>query len=160
MGKPKGYRCVLGESEWLPNKLIYWQQISNNKEDLEWVGWCQGDKTHLEHLVKIEKKPYNLIRYNYNNTFRLQKGKDLSERLFERKPRLICPEGHALMYLDQKLTLKKNFDNIDIYQCKGNHRGSGHRPHIIKLIHGMTEFQVNQGKVRLLIIQIEKKDEE
>jgi hypothetical protein len=154
MGKPKGYKCVLGENPSMPNLLQYWAQMSNKDDDI-WIGWCKGDKTHEAHFIKIIKNSrYQVLRRD-KNAFRSNTGKDLGKRLFERQKKLRCPSGRVYMILKKKETKSQPFSNLDIYNCVGNLKGGGHRSHLVKLLHGTTDFVINQKKVGVLIVTIE-----
>ncbi len=154
MGKPKGYKCVLGDNASMPNELSYWGQVSSKETDI-WIGWCKGDKSHDEHFIKIIKKSkYQVLRRD-KNAFRLPSGKDLGKRLFERHRKLRCPVGKVYMILQKKQTKSQPFQNLDIYRCMGNLKGGGHRSHYVKLVHGTTDFTINQKKIGVLIVTVE-----
>ena len=150
-------RCVYGVDPTQPNKLDYITYFSERIGNV-WIGWCKGDKKHSEHFIKVTENVRSVVIRRSQNSFRTPQ-KDLSSRVFERQKLLRCPKGKVYMALQKVMTKKQPFDNLDIYQCKGNLKGKGHRPHYVKLVHGETDFTVNGKKIKVLIVTIESKNQ-
>lgn len=150
----KHYRCVIGEVMSFPNMINYLQPISSRKLGV-WVGHCSGDKSHPEHLILIKKaKKYYLLN-NVTDIFKKPDGKILGKRLFERKQQLRCPIGKVYMNLQKGNTTSLNMPNVDIYKCKGNFKGSGHKEHYVRIHHGKLEVELNKKNIGVIIITIE-----
>lgn len=150
----KNYRCVIGEVTSIPNKLTYLQPISSRKLGV-WIGKCDGDKSHPEHIIMLKKaKKYFLIN-NATDIFKKPDGSVLGKRLFDREPQLRCPVGKVYMNLQRKHTTELNMPNVDIYKCKGNFKGSGHKEHFVRIHHGKLESMINKKIIGVLIVTIE-----
>lgn len=144
----------MGERNFATNKLKYLQPLSGRKRGI-WIGYCKGDKVHDEHLVVIKKLPRWHIINTLTDTFTKPSGKNFSNRLFERVESIACSEGQSEMMFQKTLTNQLNMSNVDVYRCKGNRIGKGHKPHLTRIHHGMLEIEINKKSVGVLIIIIE-----
>ncbi len=45
--------------------------------------------------------------------------------------------------------------HVDIYKCKGNFKGSGHKEHFVRIHHGELEVEINKKELGVLIVTIE-----
>jgi len=152
----KHYRCVLGEKKdrVKPNELKYLQAISSRRHGV-WIGFCKGDKTHHEHIFVLKKtQKWNLL-HTISDSFKKPDGKVLGTRLFERLSKMRCPVGQAYMILQRKATRELNMENVDIYKCKGNFQGKGHKEHLVRIHHGELEVEINKKSVGVVIVTIE-----
>lgn len=150
----KNHRCVIGEIPSMPNKLNYLQPISSRRLGV-WIGHCKGDKSHKEHLIVLKKAKKYFLLNNVTDIFKKPDGKVLGSRLFERFPQLRCPEGKVYMNLQRTATKSLNMNTVDIYRCKGNFKGSGHKEHFIRIQHGQLEVEINKKMIGVLIVTIE-----
>ena len=159
------YRCVIGEIESKPNKLDYLQPISSRKHGV-WIGHCNGDKVHDEHIVVLKKARKYYLLNNLTDIFKKPSGKILGKRLFDRcdpknpkiflHPKLRCPIGKVYMNLQYKATSDLNMPRVDIYKCKGSFLGSGgHKEHYVRINHGALGVEINKKIVGVLIITTE-----
>lgn len=148
------HRCVIGEVSSMPNKLDYLQPISSRKLGV-WIGHCKGDKAHQEHLIVIKKAKKYFLLNNVTDIFKKPDGKVLGSRLFEREMQLRCPIGKVYMNLQRSASASINMPNVDIYRCKGNYKGSGHREHYVRIHHGQLEIQINKKTIGVLIVTME-----
>jgi len=151
------YRCVIGE--WLsrPNKITYLQAISSRQLGT-WIGHCAGDKSHPEHIIMVKTGEKWYIKNAKTDIFTTrwdQINKKIQMRLFERKPKLRCPEGKCWMNLQKKTTTLLGIDNTDIYKCLGNLQGSGHKEHFVRIQHGALGVKINKKDLGVLIVIIE-----
>jgi len=157
MTKEIKYRCVIGDVRSLPNKITYLQPISSRKLGA-WIGHCKGDKSHHEHLFMIKAQPKWFVKNSVTDIFttRWEKfNKQTKIRLFERQPKLRCPQGKCWMNFQKKATSLLNMKNTDIYKCTGNLQGSGHKEHLIRIQHGALEVKINKKELGVLIVTIE-----
>lgn len=153
--KVLNYRCVIGDFP--PNKITYLQAVSSRKLGT-WIGHCDGDNYHPEHLFMIKTQPNWFIKYNKTDIFTTrweEINKLTKNRLFERKPKLRCPIGKVPMNFQKKLTTKLNLENTDIYKCTGNYQGKGHKEHLVRIQHGALEVKINKKELGVLIVTIE-----
>jgi len=153
--KVQNYRCIMGDFP--PNKITYLQSISSRKLGT-WIGHCEGDKLHPEHLFMIKTQQDWFIKYSKTDTFatRWQKINIMtSKRLFQRQKKLRCPVGKVPMNLQKKLTTQINLKNTEIYKCTGNYQGKGHKEHLVRVQHGALEIKINKKELGVLIVTIE-----
>jgi len=150
----KHYRCVIGQVMSFPNELSYLQPISSRKLGV-WIGYCKGDKSHKEHIFVLKKSKKWFLLNNVTDIFKKPKGNVLGSRLFDRLPQLRCPVGKVYMNLQRGSTNDLNMKNVDLYKCKGNSKGSGHKPHYVRIHHGELEVEINKKSVGVIIVTIE-----
>ncbi len=150
----KNYRCVIGQILSRPNKLNYLQPVSSRRLGV-WIGHCKGDKEHNEHLILIKKAKKYFLLHNVSDIFKKPDGKVLGKRMFERLPQLRCPIGKVYMNLQRKATADLSMSKVDIYKCKGNFKGSGHKEHFVRIHHGELEVEINKKMISVLIVTIE-----
>lgn len=150
----KHYRCVIGKIMSFPNIVNYLQPISSRKLGV-WIGKCEGDSTHEEHIFVLKKAQRWHLLNNTTDIFKKPDGKILGDRMFPRLSQLRCPVGKVYMNFQRKATSDLEMDNVDIYKCKGNRKGSGHKEHFVKLHHGQLEVMINKKIMRVLIVTIE-----
>lgn len=137
-----------------PNELTYMQPISSRRLGV-WIGFCKGDKIHHEHIFVLKKSKRWLLLHNVSDIFKKPDRKVLGSRLFERLPKLRCPVGKVYMILQRKSTKDLNMENVDIYKCKGNFQGKGHKEHLVRIHHGELEVEINKKSVGVVIVTIE-----
>ncbi len=153
-GVAKNYRCVIGEIKSFPNELKYLTAISNRKGKV-WIGHCLGDKSHAEHLVVLKRSEKWFVLHTKTDTFKKPDGKILGSRLFEKKLDLRCPVGKVYMKFQKGATTLLGMENVDIYKCKGNFKGSGHKEHYVRIHHGALDVKINKKEIGVLIITLE-----
>ena len=151
MTRTTNHRCVLGVSMFLPNKLTYLRPLSliNHKV---WVGHCDGDKTHIEHIIMLRKTSRKDFIQSQADIFKTKEGQSTGKRLFDRGIQLKCPVGKCKMLFEKTLTNKLNIDHIDIYKCKGHRKGNKHKPHLVKIQHGVLDSMINKKIIGVIII--------
>lgn len=157
MTKTVQYRCVIGDRLSLPNKITYLHPISSRKVGT-WIGHCAGDKSHPEHLFMIKTQEKWFVKYTKTDIFTTRWddiNKKTKMRLFDRQPKLRCPEGKCQMNLQKKSTALLNLDNTDIYKCTGNFQGSGHKEHLVRIQHGGLGVKINKKELGVLIVTTE-----
>jgi len=151
------YRCVIGETLSLPNKITYLQPISSRKLGT-WIGHCEGDDSHPEHIFMIKSQQKWFVKNSKTDIFTTRWAninKQTTMRLFERLPKLRCPEGKCWMNFQKKSSNLLNMKNVDIYKCTGNFQGKGHKEHLVRITHGALEVKLNKKEMGVLIITIE-----
>jgi hypothetical protein len=151
MKRYKIYKCVLGEFLSKPNYLVYQQSLSSRNLGT-WIGYCQGDKIHESHLIVFKYGSKPTVLEKRRDPFRNATNKSLGKRIFPRMPKLRCPIGKVYMNLQKRLSNLQPFPHVDIYKCQGNLKGKGHRPHLVKIAHGLLE---TKEKIRVLIVIFE-----
>lgn len=150
----KHYRCLLGNVMSFPNELTYLQPISSRKLGV-WIGFCKGDAIHPEHIFLLKKSKKWFLLNNTTDIFKKPDGTLLGKRMFDRLPQLRCPVGKVYMNLQRKTTTDLKMNNVDIYKCKGNFKGSGHKEHYVRIQHGELEVKINKKSIGVLIVTIE-----
>ena len=148
------YRCVIGEVISFPKELNYLTAISNRYGKV-WIGHCAGDKSHPEHLVVLKRSKKWFVLHTKTNTFKKPDGTILGDRLFERVSKLRCPVGKTFMIFEKGATTKLGIPNVDIYKCKGNFKGLGHKEHLVRIHHGSLDVKINKKEIGVLIITLE-----
>lgn len=149
------YKCIIGENISSPNDLIF-ERILSSKKSGVWIGYCEGDRIHPKHLIRIGHQESWLILKTKNDPFKHPNKKSNRKRFIEAKKKLRCPTGKVFMNYQKDLTRKFGMDAVDIYRCMGSRRGQGHRSHLVKIIQGTLD----SNKMPIVLVVMEQSPHE